>query len=217
MYDSGVELGDRANQTWPHLVNSQFSRNLYADLASKEPDRYAKLAAAGFPVLDSRLENNTSLTYHLLDRGGGHYVDTGVSKLLADGECAIKAHVEPVAYTETGIRFSDGSTLDADAIVWCTGFADKNVRLVAAEIFGGGPEAQDIASRLEATLRLDREGELRGVWKRQQFVDNYWVTGGFTSQHRWYSRILALQIKAELEGILPPAYRDTPKVEALRN
>ncbi|ROW18112.1 hypothetical protein VPNG_00180 [Cytospora leucostoma] len=216
LYDWGVEAGDRVFHTWPQVINSQWARNHYTHLASEEPDRYAKLAAAGFPVLDSRPEHGTSLLHHLLERGGGHYVDTGGSKLLADGECAIKARVEPVAFTETGVRFSDGSTLDVDAVVWCTGFADKNVRRVAAEILGGGPSAQDIASRLESTWRLDQEGELRGIYKRQQHIDNYWVAGGFTSQHRWYSRILALQIKAGLEGLLPPAYRDTPNVEALR-
>lgn len=180
-------------------------------MASQEPDRYAKLAAAGFPVLDSRLDHGTDLLHHLLERAGGHYVDTGATELLAEGKCGIKANVEPVAFTETGLRFSDGSTMDADAIIWCTGFADTNVRAVTAEVLGGRPNAEDMASRLDATWGLDEEGEVRGLWKRQLKIDNYWVMAGYTSQHRWHSKTLALQIKAELEGILPPAYRETPK------
>jgi hypothetical protein len=44
------------------------------------------------------------------------------------------------------------------------------------------------------------------MWKRHSKVDNYWFMGGFTQQHRWHSRTLALQIKASLEGVLPPPY-----------
>lgn len=50
------------------------------------------------------------------------------------------------------------------------------------------------------------------MWKRHLHTANYWVMGGYTQQHRWYSRILAQQIKAALEGILPPAYRETPQL-----
>ncbi|KUI67911.1 putative indole-3-pyruvate monooxygenase YUCCA10 [Cytospora mali] len=212
--DLGVAAGDRLFQTWPSVVDSLCGRGFFAHMASQEPERYAKLAAAGFPVLDSRLGQGTDLTHNLLERAGGHYVDVGGTRLLEEGECGVKANVEPVAFTETGLRFSDGSGVDVDAIVWCTGFADKNVRAVAAEILGGGQSAEDIASRLDDTWGLDEEGEIRGLWKRQLRVDNYWVMGGFTSHHRWHSRVLALQIKAELEGVLPPAYREIPEVKA---
>ena len=207
-YDYGVEVGDRLTLTWPSAVGTQLGRDLYAHLASQEPDRYAKLAATGFPVIDGR---SSDLSHNLLERGGGHYVDTGGSRLLEEGECAVKANVEPVAFTETGLRFGDGSTIDVDVVIWCTGFADKNMRDTAAEILGGGPAAEDIASRLDATWSLDEEGEIRGLYKRQLRIENYWAMAGFTAQHRWHSRTLALQIKATLEGILPPAYRETPE------
>lgn len=206
-------MGDRLFQTWPSVVDSQFARGLNAQMAAQEPDRYEKLAAAGFPVLESRSDHGTDLMHNLLERAGGHYVDTGATRLLADGDCSIKSNVEPMAFKETGLRFSDVSNIEVDAIVWCTGFADTNVRAVAAEHLGGGPDAEDIASRLDATWGLDEEGEIRGLWKRQLNIDNYWLMGGFTSQHRWHSRTLALQIKAELAGILPPAYRETPKAK----
>lgn len=212
-YDFGVDVGDRLLQTWPSVVDSQCVRGLNAYMASQEPELYERLAAAGFPVLDSRLDHGTDLMHNLLERAGGHYVDTGATKLLADGDCGIKANVEPVAFTETGLRFSDGSNLDVGAIIWCTGFADTNVRAVTAEVLGGGPSAEDIAARLDATWGLDEEGEIRGLWKRQLNIDDYWLMGGFTSQHRWHSKTLALQIKAKLEGILPPAYRKTPKTK----
>lgn len=131
--------------------------------------------------------------------------------------------VAPVAYTETGIRLSDGSRLDADAVIWCTGFADKDVRLTAESILGVvgdeweeenehilGPK--DIAARLDDTWGVDAEGEVRGMWKRHLRVENYWVIGGVIQQQRWWSTSLAQQIKLALNGCLPLAYRDTPRM-----
>lgn len=127
--------------------------------------------------------------------------------------------VEPVAYTATGLRLSDGSTLDADAVIWCTGFADKDVRSTAERVLGvaggnndeGSLGPKDIAARLDATWGVDGEGEVRGMWKRHLRMENYWVIGGVIQHQRWWSRPLAQQIRLALDGCLPPAYRDTPR------
>lgn len=212
-YDFGVDAADRMFLTLPTAVDGQLAKALFAAFASREPERYSKLAAAGFPVLDSA-NPECALASNLLERAGGHYVDVGGTQLIADGKAAVKAGVEPVAFTETGVRFADGSEVQADAVVWCTGFRDKNVRDVAAEVLGGGELERAIAARLDATWGVDAEGEIRGMWKRHARVENFWVMGGFTQQHRWHSATLALQIKAALEGVLPEAYRDTPAPRA---
>lgn len=134
----------------------------------------------------------------------------GQTALIADGQVKIKSGVTPSAFTARGVMLSDGSELVVDAIVWCTGYADKNVRAVSPSVLGEG--GADLAARMDATWQLDSEGEVRGLWKRQLNIDNFWITGGFTSQHRYYSRFLAIQLKAALQGKLPPAYRETPKV-----
>ncbi|KOC15292.1 putative monooxygenase [Aspergillus flavus AF70] len=222
-YDMGVEIADRLFLTLPSYVDAQLARGLMTQFAAQEPHRYDALAAAGFPVIDSR-DPDMALMHNLLERAGGHYVDVGGTKLLADGKAGVKAGVEPIAYTATGLRFSDGTSVDADAVVWCTGFADKDVRDSAFRILGGQScsreadngtthklGAREIAGRLDATWGLDAEGEVRGLWKRQSRLDNIWVAGGYTQQHRWHSRTIALQIKASLEGVLPPAYMNTPR------
>lgn len=231
LYDAaGVAAADVLLMSGPTAVGASLAQAGFARLAAAEPDRYAPLAAAGFDVFDAR-DPRGSLVDHLLGRVGGHYVDIGATRLLAERRVAVRARAEPAAFTPAGLRFSDGVVVDADAVIWCTGFRDKNARTTAAEILGGEGGAQDggsaaapqegrvlgpadIAARLDATWGIDSEGEVRGLWKRQLRIDNYWLMGGFTQQHRWYSRMLALQIKAELEGILPPAYRDTPGVQA---
>jgi hypothetical protein len=182
-------------------------------------DRYRALAEAGFPVIDST-EPSANVQHHLLERRGGHYIDVGGIDLIVDGKVAVRGKVEPVAYTETGLRLSDGSVLEADAVIWCTGYAEVNVRENAKEMLGSkstesgggllGPA--DIAARLDAAWGVDAEGEIRGMWKRQLRMENYWVIGGVIQHQRWWSRPMAQQIKLALEGCLPPAYRDTPVV-----
>ncbi|KAK0744847.1 hypothetical protein B0T21DRAFT_447951 [Apiosordaria backusii] len=214
----GTEACDKLFMTLPTWVDCHLAHSLLAMLASQEPDRYKKLIEAGFSVIDSA-HPDACLMYHLLEKGGGHYVDIGGTEVIAKGEVDVISGVEPVAYTETGLRFSDGRIVEADAIVWCTGFADKNGRDTAFEILGGynlvdGQEEEsnllgprEIASRIDATFGVDDEGEIRGFWKRQLGIDNFWFMGGQTQHHRYHSKTVALQIKAELEGVLPPAYR----------
>ncbi|KAI1134738.1 FAD/NAD(P)-binding domain-containing protein [Hypoxylon sp. FL0543] len=208
-----IDVADKMFMTMPTSVDAH--------------DRYQALATAGFPVIDSR-HQDAILQHHLLERGGGHYVDMGQGvSLISEGKVAVKGGVEPVAYTETGLRFSDGSTVDADVVVWCTGFADHDARASIADILGGNHDAtsttstsntdenilgpQDVAALMDATMGLDIEGEVRGWWKRQLRLDNYWIIGGHIQLQRWWSRVLAQQIKLAVEGILPPAYRETPE------
>ncbi|THZ42372.1 hypothetical protein D6C88_10236 [Aureobasidium pullulans] len=198
-YNYSVEKADRLFMMLPTIVDSQLGRELFSQLASMEPDRYSNLCEIGFPIFDSR-HPDASLMHNLIERGGGHYVDTGATALLAEKKVDFIVGVEPKAYTPNGIE-----ALDADAVVWCTGFADKDVRQTVADIL-------KISLPVDATWGVNEEGEVRGLWRRHLYVDNYWVMGGYTQQHRWYSRLLAHQIKAELEGILPAAYRDVPLV-----
>ncbi|PYI07335.1 putative flavo protein [Aspergillus sclerotiicarbonarius CBS 121057] len=217
-YEFAVEATDWHFLAFPFTVRGHLADNGLRQLASQERHRYEALAATGFGVMDGN-HPDASIAHTLYERAGGHYVDMGGTKLLAEGKVDIKAGVQPVAYTATGLQFSDSSCVDADAVVWCTGFSDLNVRDTIIETLGEdemedstqvlGPQA--IAARVDATWGVDAEGELRGMFKRHSRLDNFWVMGGFTQQHRWNSRTLAQQIKAALEGVLPPAYRDTPQ------
>ncbi|KAJ4226345.1 hypothetical protein NW759_004932 [Fusarium solani] len=223
LYDHGVEAADRLFMTLPTMILGQLTQGLLQKFASEEPDRYVPLAAAGFPVINSTDPSQLVLS-NLIERSHSHYIDLGDTELIVDKKVGTKAEVEPIVFATTGLHLSDDSILEADAIVWCTGFADQDVRTVTEEILGGhgmstvpedhdedknllGP--RDIASRLDATWGIDSEGEIRGIWKRHLRLENYWVMGGATQHHRWHSRTLALQIKVALENILPPAYRET--------
>lgn len=201
----GVSAADRMLMLDPNVVGSHLIGLIIGHLASQEPDRYSALTAKGFPFV--KCDNpDTGLLHYLLERAGGHVVDVGGPDLVGEGKAGFKVGAEPVAYTSTGLQFSDGSTLDADAIVWATGFADKDARTMTKDILQINEDLP-----VDGTWGLDAEGEIRGVWKRQSHVENFWIMAGHTQFHRWYSRVLALQIQADLEGVLPPAYRKTPQ------
>ena len=72
----------------------------------------------------------------------------------------MKSNALPTHYTPTGLVFSDGTELAADVIIFSTGFVG-NMRTDVARIFG-----KEVASRADDFWGLDEEGELKGVFKK---------------------------------------------------
>ncbi|KAI1301061.1 hypothetical protein F5Y03DRAFT_396771 [Xylaria venustula] len=212
-----LDAADKLLNTMPQALDGRFSHGLFAHLASLEPDRYLALSQAGFPVLDSR-DPSVDVQHHLVERGGGHYIDVGGTKLISEGKVSVRGLVEPTLYTDTGLRLSDGTTITTDAVIWCTGFSD--FRATAVDALGGEIlkdrhqndvlTSEEIVARMDACWGVDAEGEIRGMAKRHLRLENYWIIGGNIQQQRWSSRHMVQQIKLALESSLPPAYRDTP-------
>ncbi|KAK2033570.1 FAD/NAD(P)-binding domain-containing protein [Colletotrichum zoysiae] len=201
-----IEYADAVVNGSPLAVGGILVQLIHQMQAEAEPHRYDEARKAGLRVQDS---STGDLMINLLDRCGGHFVDMGDGiDLIAKKKVGVRSGVVPKAYTPEGLLLSDGSAVETDAILWCTGFGSIDGRTHLPDVLGAGYEA--IASRLEPTWGVDAEGEVRGLWKRQAGVDNLWMFAGGTGQHRWFSRVIAQQIKGVLEGILPDAYRRTP-------
>ena len=47
--------------------------------------------------------------------------DVGASQLIIDGKIKLKNDAQIARFTPTGLEFEDGSTLDADVVVFATG------------------------------------------------------------------------------------------------
>ena len=128
-----------------------------------------------------------------MERGGGYYMDIGCSRLIIDGKVKVKvAEIELI--TETGIRFTDGSEIEADIIVLATGYTD--LRETTRAFFGDA-----VADRVRPSWGLDEEGELGCLW-RESGHPGLWLMGGSFQYVRMYSKFLALRIKAIEEGIV---------------
>jgi len=128
-----------------------------------------------------------------LNRGGGYYVDTGASQLIADKKIKLKVGGEIERFTSSGLKFTDGTILDVDVVVFATGFG--NAREIADEIL-----EPEVAEQIKPVWGLDSEGEVRSVWRHSGHPQVYFAIGNF-AMSRLYSHYLALQIKAQELGI----------------
>jgi hypothetical protein len=54
---------------------------------------------------------------------GMHALDVGASQMIIDGEIKLKSDGPIKKFTPTGLLFEDGSTLDADVVLFATGYA----------------------------------------------------------------------------------------------
>lgn len=71
---------DFESMSTPYAVARLIASTALAAMAKQDPARFDALEAAGF-----RVERYGDIWYHLCERGGGHYVDVGCSKLISDG------------------------------------------------------------------------------------------------------------------------------------
>ena len=142
-----------------------------------------------------------------LRRGSGYYIDVGASELIADGRIALKSGVGIDRLTEDTVVLSDGSELPADLVVYATGYGSMTgwaEALISPEV----AEAVGPCWGLGSDTTQDPgpwEGELRNMWKPTRQT-GLWFHGGNLAQSRHYSRYLALQLKARMEGIDTPVY-----------
>ena len=192
-----VEIADRTFFHSPIPLSRQLALLFIKASADQDPypEYYEGLEKAGF-----KTDRYIDLMQIINERMGGHYFDVGASAKVIRGEIKMKSDSAIAGFTSTGLEFADGSKLDADVIIYATGF-EGNMRSMAEKIVG--PE---VAEQLEDFWQVDAEGELLGVWKPMQHP-NIWYTGGAIGQARFFARFLAMQIKAEIEGVPLQVYQ----------
>lgn len=154
-----------------------------------------KLHAVGFETDFG--EDDTGFHMKYLRTGGGYYINVGCSDLIADRKIRL-AHVrDMVTFTAGGLTLSDGSEIPADLVVLATGYEKQQEAI--RRLFGDG-----VAEKVGDVWGFDEHGFMKNMWTRTG-QDHLWVMGGALMEARLYSRFLALQIKADLEGLLPAA------------
>ncbi|KAH6676789.1 hypothetical protein B0J14DRAFT_360773 [Halenospora varia] len=149
------------------------------------------LEKAGFKL--DKGPDGSGLWIKYLQRGGGYYIDVGCSELIADGKIRVKQGHEIASVLPNGLQFDDGEILEADEIVFATGYL--NMRTQCRKIFG-----DEVADRVKDVWGFDEEGEVRTMWRKTGHP-GFWFMGGNLALCRWYSHMLALQIKGLVEGV----------------
>jgi putative flavoprotein involved in K+ transport len=210
--DIAVERGmtpDRADlmiASSPLRLMAAQHAKMFADVKMQDAAFYEQLEASGFQLTDG--EDHSGFLPQLFRRGAGYYVDVGASKLIIEGKIKLRSRVEVEAITKRGVLLSDGTELPADAIIYATGFSRANnspwkilpegARDAVGRIWGYGSGFRDDPGPWD--------GELRNLWKPTTQRGLWFHMGGFLHS-RFYSRLLALQIKARQVGLATPVYK----------
>lgn len=200
-----TEIADMTVASIPYKVMPERQRPIFAEIRERDKDFYARLEKAGF-MLDFG-EDDTGLHTKYIRRGSGYYIDVGASELVANGSIRLKSRVGVERITENSVVLSDGTELPADLIVYATGYGSMNgwaAKIISQEVADKVGKCWGVGSGT-AYDPGPWEGELRNMWKPTQ-QEVLWFHGGNLFQSRFYSRVLALQIKAREAGIPTPVY-----------
>ena len=199
-----TEKADLIFASLPYRILHEFQIPLYEKMREVDAEFYAGLEKAGF-WLDWGADGS-GLFMKYLRRGSGYYIDIGASQLIIDSQIKL-AHGNVSEIVEDGVVLEDGTKLDADVIVYATGYGSMNGW--AADLIG-----QDVADKVGKCWGLGSDtpkdpgpwvGEQRNMWKPTK-QDALWFHGGNLHQSRHYSQFLSLQLKARMEGIGTPVY-----------
>jgi len=199
-----TEKADLVFASLPYRIMHEFQIPLYEQMRERDRDFYDRLEAAGFD--HDWGDDGSGLFMKYLRRGSGYYIDVGSAELVANGDVKlVRGQVEEL--TEDSVVLQDGTSLQADLVVYATGYGSMNGW--AADLIS--PEVADKVGKvwgLGSDTTKDPgpwEGEQRNMWKPTQQAA-LWFHGGNLHQSRHYSLYLALQLKARYEGIPTPVY-----------
>ena len=176
---------------------------------AKERDRelLTQLEAAGFKLGDGvRGQGWLDLFFRT---GGGYYLNTGTSELIASGKIKIRQFNQVVEFAPGGVKLNDGTIVEGEIVVLATGYQSRKSEVIDA--FGA-----DVSERVGEIARLDSEGEWASMWG-QSGQQGLWFNGGGINQMRPGSARIALLIKADLDGLIPKKLRRAPKNSVMKN
>ncbi|KAJ3578909.1 hypothetical protein NPX13_g1654 [Xylaria arbuscula] len=139
-------------------------------------------------------EDGYGLADYQLIYGGRFYIDRGASQMIIDGRIKVRRCEGGIsAFHPNGMILADGTKLDADVVVYATGYKAAGVTVQRLL----GPE---IAKTVGSIGSLDAENERVGWW-RPTGVPGFWYMTGSFLWCRQFSVPLALQIAAIERGL----------------
>jgi putative flavoprotein involved in K+ transport len=189
----------------PYAILHQFQIPVFNAIRERDADFYGRLEKSGF-MLDFG-DDDSGLFMKYLRRGSGYYIDVGASELVASGKIKLKSGVDVAELKEHSVLLSDGTELDADVVVYATGYGSMNgwaADLISREVADKVGKVWGLGSNTTKDPG-PWEGEQRNMWKPTQQTA-LWFHGGNLHQSRHYSQYLSLQLKARMEGIPTPVF-----------
>ena len=205
--ESGLdtEKADFLGASTPYALFADQQIRLYDRIKERDAGFYDRLGAAGF--LYDFGEDDSGLMMRALRTASGYYIDVGTSELISNGSIRILAGDEIDCLTPDGVRFESGREEQADVIVACTGYQSMN-EAVAGIVDRKTADELGPCWGLGSGVQGDPGpwvGELRNMWKPTSHPA-LWFHGGNLALSRFYSKFVAMQLKARQIGIEPPVF-----------
>ncbi|KAH9970112.1 FAD/NAD(P)-binding domain-containing protein [Lactifluus volemus] len=193
-YEGGPspDVADRINASFPNYIQKPLHQRIVADIADKDRETLDGLRRVGF-----RLNMGIDGSGFILlawSKASGYYFDVGASQLIIDGKIKLKNDSQLARFTQDGLEFTDRSILDADAVIFATGYGDARDPLRSIL----GPE---VGARLKPIWGLDHEGEIQGAW-RDLGIPRVWCMMGNFALCRFHSKHIALRSSFQISHSL---------------
>ncbi|KAL4064288.1 hypothetical protein V8B97DRAFT_1319745 [Scleroderma yunnanense] len=199
-----IDLADRITASYPNHFARLLHQRATQDVAEADKDILDGLRKVGFKLTFG--EDGSGLMPLIWNRLGGYYFDVGASQYIIDGKIKLKSDGPIAKFTRTGLFFEDGSTLDADVVLFATGYGDARenyLRLL--------PET--LHDAVLPAWGLNEEGETYALWREiggrgpeGNKLAGLWSILGNLAMCRFHSKHMAMQIKAYEEGIFGERY-----------
>ncbi|CAD6569015.1 MAG: hypothetical protein TREMPRED_004997 [Tremellales sp. Tagirdzhanova-0007] len=181
-----IEVLDRLRIATPLVASLEMSRAQAKATADEDKDLLVCLSAL--------------MAVHTT-KGGGFYFDQGAGEAIINGSIKVRQgsisrfNCDNVVFSQDG---DESGSEKFDLVVMATGYhgqIDTTRRIMGEKISG----------KLRSMMGIDEEGESSGNC-RQVEVPNLWYIYGGIVVARLDTKMLALRLKALLEGIAPKAY-----------
>ena len=156
-------------------------------------DLIEDLQTAGFRTFYG--DDDTGFHMMYLRGEGGYYIDVGCCDLIIRKEIEVIDYEDLAGFSANAINLTDGQSQPCDAVVLATGFENmqENVRKMLGD---------DVADTVGRIWGLDEHCHMRNMWKPTA-QKGLWFMGGGLIDARLFSRYLAIQLIADLEGLMP--------------
>ena len=150
-----------------------------------------KLHSVGFQTHDGEDETGFQMMY--LRGAGGYYIDVGCCELIIEKKVDLIQFEDIDCFVANGLRMQDGRVIPAELVVMATGFdgMQAGVRLALGDA---------VADRIGPVWGFDEDFVMRNMWRRTA-QDGLWLMGGAIVEARTFSRYMALEIVASLQGL----------------
>ncbi|KAH7888534.1 FAD/NAD(P)-binding domain-containing protein [Phlebopus sp. FC_14] len=198
-----TDIADRVNASYPNKLVKLLHQRVAKDVADADKELLDGLRRVGFKLTLG--PDDSGFVILAWEKAGGYYLDVGASQMIIDGKIKLKSDGPIKCFTPTGLLFEDGSTLEADVVIFATGYSDARTayrELLPSSLHGG----------IQPIWGLDKEGEINSAWREiggrsEKSLAGLWCMMGNLALCRFHSKHVALQIQAYEQGIESTRYQ----------